>query len=60
MALDFDPWPRQWQNGLHTARRSYSTQGEFYLNTRLGTGPLKASYEGLCTIEKLVQESEEE
>ena len=58
MALDFDPWPRRWQKDPHTTGRSYSTLGEFYLKTRLGTRVLKASHKSFCTTE--VQEPEEE
>ena len=58
MIPDFDPWSPWWQNGPHTTRRSYSTPGKFYPNTRPETGPSKASNKGFYTAE--VQESEEE
>ena len=60
MAPNFDLWPQQWQNGPHTAERSYSTPGEFYTNIHLETKPSKASHKCFCTADKLVQEQEEE
>ena len=60
MVPDFDLWPRQWQNGPHSAGKSYSTLGEFYPNRRLESKPLKAFYKGFYTAKKLVQEPEEE
>ena len=60
MALDFNSWPRRWQNGPPIARKSYSTLSKFYLNTRLRNKLLKASHKGFCTVEELVQEPKEE
>ena len=58
MAPDFDPWPWRWQKGPHTTGRSYSTQDEFYSNTRSGIGLSEALHKGFCTVE--AQKSEEE
>ena len=60
MAPNFDLGPQQWQNDPHTTGRSYSTPNKFYLNIRPETGPLKASYKGLCTAEELMQEPKKE
>ena len=60
MVPNFDLWPQQWQNSLHTARKSYSTPGEFYPNIYLETGPSTAFYKGICTAEEMMQELEAE
>ena len=54
MAPNFDPWLRQWQNGLHTVGRSYSTPDKFHPNISPETEHLKASHKGSYTAKELL------